>query len=759
MTEQRNRRILWPIVAASLTLPTTGAGVYYAVMRPGSPSMAENSQTEQESSLDVVEKALADTDASTPSVEPLALPVDQSSDLPVEPLGTNRYGSIQPVQVEQPYVAPPVESPEVPIPPTEMPIEAEVSRGQSPGDESSTVQPLENSLRGNGRYGSVPQLPEPPPAMAEASVNSLRGNAEPVSSSVEPPAAPPEMNDTASAIPNPFARASSEAASELPPDPSELKEGFDSSPLQTTESPTPAPTTRSVLVSRDNATASSANGVLSPTQPPTSQPYSSDESMVPINAGHADGIGGTDGDGKPGERALDGPQHSGLLIQKFAPPEIQIGKPCKFTVKVRNASEKLVADVEIRDQVPQGTRLINTTPTAENVGAGVVWKIGTLSPGEERTVEMQVEPTTEGEIGSVATVSCAARASVRTVCTRPQLTIKLTAPPKVLVGRQQRVQIELHNPGTGDASGVVLLENVPDNLSHVAGSSLEFAIGTLRAGETRQLELILTAEEPGPAVNRMIARGDGNLQADEAVQFEVVAPALEVAVEGPRRRFLDRPATYLVNVNNPGTAAARDVQLVTKLPRGMRFVQANNLGEYDAATHSIHWSLAELPEGENGTVELVAMPVEAGQHALEVEGRASEGLEARHRQEVQIEGLAAIDFEVLDHEDPIEVGGETTYEIRVSNQGTKAATNVQIAASLPQGMNLLSANGETSHRVQAGNVVFDPIASLAPKADTIYRLQVQVSQPGDLRLGVEIQTDDLQQPIRKEESTRVFGDE
>jgi uncharacterized repeat protein (TIGR01451 family) len=498
-----------------------------------------------------------------------------------------------------------------------------------------------------------------------------------------------------------------------------------------------------------------------PVEPIAPRAFSGQAGSNPLRNGPETAMSptGLEGAGKPGERTLEGPQRSGLLVQKFAPTEIQVGKPCKFVVKVRNESNQPATEIAIRDQVPEGTRLINTSPTAEAAGSEVVWQIGSLSPGEERSVEMQVEPTTEGEIGSVATVTYAAYVSVRTVCTRPQLALRLSAPPQVLVGRQQRVQIELQNSGTGDATGVMLLSNVPDNLRHAAGSSLEFAVGTLRAGETRQLELMLDAEEPGEVVHQLVARGDGNLQIEEAVEFAVIAPALEVAVEGPHKRFLERPATFLVNVHNPGTAAAKDVQLVTKLPRGMRFVKANNMGEYDATTHSVHWSLAELPEGKDGSVELVALPVESGQHTLQVEGRASEGLEARHSQEVQIEGLAAIDFEVLDQEDPIEVGGETTYEIRVTNQGTKAATNVSIVATLPPGINLIAANGETTHSIQSGSVVFAPIASLAPKADTVYRLQVQVAQPGDLRLAVEIQTDDLAQPIRKEESTRVFGDE
>jgi uncharacterized repeat protein (TIGR01451 family) len=116
-------------------------------------------------------------------------------------------------------------------------------------------------------------------------------------------------------------------------------------------------------------------------------------------------------------------------------------------------------------------------------------------------------------------------------------------------------------------------------------------------------------------------------------------------------------------------------------------------------------------------------------------------------------------FEVRDAVDPIEVGGETSYEIRVVNQGTKAATNVQVVVGLPPGMKATSASGESRYAIQAGGVVFEPIAQLAPKADTVFRVQVQGVRPGDQRVTVEVNSDDFDQPIRKEESTRVFGDQ
>lgn len=465
------------------------------------------------------------------------------------------------------------------------------------------------------------------------------------------------------------------------------------------------------------------------------------------------------GVGRPGEQALEGPQRPALVLQKFAPPEIQVGKTAKFVVKLRNVGQRPADDVKVTDEIPQGTQLVGTSPQAESTGGVITWSLGSLSPGEERSLEIELMPVEEGEIGSVAKVTFASQASVKTRCTRPQLAVRLSSPTEVLVGRQQPITIELHNPGTGDATGVMLLENVPDNVSHQAGPSLEFEVGTLRAGETRRMELMLTAEKPGHVVNILTAQADGNLQVQQQVEFDVIAPSLAVEIDGPAKRYLERTATYTVTVDNPGTATARDVQLVTKLPRGMQFKGANNLGEYDAATHSVYWSLAELPAGEKGVVELVTLPVQPGDHTLEVEGRAREGLQDRTTQQVSVEGLAAIMFEVADTADPIEVGGSTSYDIRVVNQGSKAASNVQVRVLVPQGMKVTGATGETRHVVEAEGVIFAPLAKLAPKADSVFRVQLEGTAPGDQRIAVEVTTEDISQPIRKEESTRVFGDE
>jgi uncharacterized repeat protein (TIGR01451 family) len=467
-----------------------------------------------------------------------------------------------------------------------------------------------------------------------------------------------------------------------------------------------------------------------------------------------------EGTGLPGAKNLEGLQTPQLTIQKFAPAEVQVGKPATFRVAVRNVGTVAANGVEILDLVPERTRLIGTSPRASRGTRGeLVWNLETIPPGEQASVEIQLMPVAEGEIGSVATVRFNAQASARCAVTKPELVLKTSAPGQVLIGEEVTLKIEVSNPGSGVATGVVLAERIPDGLQHPDGGDLEYEIGDLPPGESRKLELTLVASRPGPLTNVLVAHGDGNLGAEDRLNLEVVAPLLDLAVQGSKRRYLERKATYQLSVTNPGTAPAQQVELVAYLPSGLKFVSADNHGHYEEVNRAVHWRLEELPVNETGTVELVTMPVESGQQGIRLRGTAEKGLAVEKEQPVQIEGIAAILFQAADVTDPIEVGGETSYEIRVMNQGSKAASNVRLAVFLPPEMRPVAAEGPTRHAVDGNRILFEGLKRLAPKADTTYRVRVQGVRPGDLRVRVQLLTDEMTTPVTKEESTRVYSDE
>jgi uncharacterized repeat protein (TIGR01451 family) len=284
-------------------------------------------------------------------------------------------------------------------------------------------------------------------------------------------------------------------------------------------------------------------------------------------------------------------------------------------------------------------------------------------------------------------------------------------------------------------------------------------VGDLKPGESRQLQLHLKAVQPGVIANLITARAEANLHTEHRFNLEVTAPQLDLSLSGPKRRYLEREATYQFSVSNGGTAPAQQVELVAYLPQGLKFVNANNAGRYDAATRAVYWRMDELPIKSRGMVELVTLPVKPGQFSIKVRSAAQRGLVTEKEQPVMVEGLASVLFQLSHTKDPLEIGGETTYEISVVNQGSKASNNLQISVMLPAELKPVAADGPTRFNIENNRVVFEALPQLAPKTVAAFHVRAKGLRAGDLRVRCQLSTDDMQQPVVKEESTRVYADE
>ncbi len=553
------------------------------------------------------------------------------------------------------------------------------------------------------------------------------------------PPAPLKSNDIATPLAaraNPFAKPRSSAADALPTAPSKpaLQPTAGAAPFAAA----PPLTTKPATVKQPASGDRSADGPGTP-------------------------AGGATGQGRPGVPQLEGLQTPQLTIEKSGPRDLQVGKPARFEVTVRNVGAATAHDTVLKDSIPYGTSLIATLPPASPAGPGnptgdLLWSIGELKPGQEARVAMELMPRLEGEIGSVASVSFRSDATVRSRVTKPALEITAEPPQKTLIGEAMTLELTLSNPGTGTATGVVVEGLLPEAVSHPAGREVEFDVGRLEPGTSRSIKLVLTTATPGVHEIRLAARADGGIEVAQRLRAEITAPMLELAADIPSRRYLQRPATCKLKMTNTGTAPAMAVELAAQLPTGMKFVRANNAGYYDERTHRVLWSLEELPAGEDGTVELVVMPTTLGPQAIVAAARNPAGLADQLTHTIEVEGLAALSFEVVDSEDPIEIGGLTEYVVRVTNQGTKAATNVELAANLLGDLEPIDAKGPVPFGVENLLVAFDPLATLAPADEAVFRIRVRGRRPGNQRVQFMLKSDDLKTPLTAEEMTHVYSD-
>ena len=483
----------------------------------------------------------------------------------------------------------------------------------------------------------------------------------------------------------------------------------------------------------------------------------------------------------PAGPALPGRAAPSVLIEAVCPETVGYGQEFVYKLVVRNVGTAAVGGVRVEDEVPPGARYVGSDPPAEMTGDRLAWAVGTLEPGAERPITVRVKPGDEGEVRSRATVLFAAAVDARTRVTRPRVGVTVAAAELCRAGEETVVQIKLTNGGTGPAGRLVLQARLSDGLYHpqaqAGGGSIEAELPPLAAGESRTVPLRLTATKAGPQWCQVAVTADGSPDAGAKAAVAVVEPLLAVRQAGPARCLVRAEPTYAIELTNPGTAATDPILVQTVLPDGFEFVGASDGGT--ASGKTVTWRLPGLQPNANraltlkvraaaatdaGLIRTVARAesgtvTPAGGGALAA--RAGRPLEQKAETAVTAEGVAAVRFEVVGLDNPAEVGKDVTYEIRVTNQGTGPCGNVRVAALLADGTEFVGATAGAGGQAAAARatgqqLAFDPIPSLGVKAETVYRVKVRGTVPGDLRFRVQLTCDGLTAPLVKEESTRFY---
>ena len=463
---------------------------------------------------------------------------------------------------------------------------------------------------------------------------------------------------------------------------------------------------------------------------------------------------------QPGDRKLEGMQAPSVTIEKIAPREIQVNQPADFQLVVKNVGKIAANHVRVFDQIPSGTELVQSVPQPRRDANGKIsWELDTLAPGQEKRIKLQLLPRTPGEIGSVAQVTFSAMASMRTKVTKPVLAIQHSTEPKVLIGDKVVLNIDVKNEGDGPATDVIIQEDLPEGLAFSEGyRELEYAVGTLGPGQSKKVRLELQAAKIGRYRNVLVAHAGGGLKTQHAVDLEVIAPALQATGDGPTRRFIKRKATHRFSVRNSGTASATNVELICRLPSGLRYVSANNRGKYDENSHAVYWSLAELNSGLTANVELTTDPIEPGNQDLKFEANSDLDQSAKAICKLNVEHLVDIFFDIDDLVDTIEIGSDTTYKLRIVNQGTKTATNILLQVDFPSGIQPTAVEGKISNEIRGQQIVFQPITSLNPGDEIEIMIRGRGITAGDHRVAVNLSVDGREVKVAKQESTRVYSD-
>lgn len=438
--------------------------------------------------------------------------------------------------------------------------------------------------------------------------------------------------------------------------------------------------------------------------------------------------------------------------------EVNVGQECKCGLVVKNTGRLAAKDIVVEAYFPRTVRLIDADPFPSDSSDHLIWIFDHLEAGQEKTIDITLIPSRRGDLATSATVRFTGIASAVLKVEEPQLTVSIKGSSEVMVGENLMQTITVANPGTGIAHDVVVHVKVPEGLEHPRGKTVEMGIGSLGAGESRDLKLPLSAIAGGDAVLEVEARSSSNLVQKTQATVRVAAPKLGVEIAGPGLRYVNRHAQYFITVTNEGVAATDNVRIVHLVPEGFGFIKADKGGKYDATSGSVSWFVGRLEANESMQVAVDLNARQIGEFLHHVQASGENGTIATTKLPAKIDGTAAVVMEVSDLDDPVEVGTQTAYEIRVRNEGSRSAQNLRIACELPPGVDLIDTKGPSDHVLDKGVLHFKPIGELAPGARISYLIRINGKIPGTLRLRAKLTSNASQEPLIVEEMTKFYAD-
>lgn len=444
-----------------------------------------------------------------------------------------------------------------------------------------------------------------------------------------------------------------------------------------------------------------------------------------------------------------------IQLNKTMPSEVQLNAPFDYTIKVTNVTDMTVVNVVVTENIPGNLNIKNANPAATKDGGKLVWKLGTFAPKQSKRITVSGMATNTECIKTCASATYIVPACANVKVVQPKLQLKKTAPAEVLLCDPIPVKFVVTNSGSGSARNVKIEDTLPAGLRTAEGrSKLVFDAGTLATGQSRQFSTTLKASKTGKYVNKAVASSAGGLRVESETTTIVRQPVLAISKTGPEKRYLGRSVAYEITVTNKGDAPAKNLVLEDQLPLGVKFVSASNGGK--AVAGKVRWNLRTIMPNRSRKVSVTLMPDRAGTLTNTVSATATCAEGVRASVKTTVAGIPAVLLEVIDIDDPIEIGGNTTYVITATNQGSSPGTNISIVCTLEDNEQYVSSSGATIGAIEGNTVTFAPLRSLAPKAKATWRVVVKAVKTGDVRFKVTMNTDQITRPVEETEATHLY---
>ena len=262
----------------------------------------------------------------------------------------------------------------------------------------------------------------------------------------------------------------------------------------------------------------------------------------------------------------------------------------------------------------------------------------------------------------------------------PVIEVRQQIPSEIDPGSAVGVELVIRNAGSSAAEDVTVCSALPAGFELVAaeprpqpGAKPTWVLARLAPGEEQTLRLQLRRKADATEA-RLTSVVDVSYRGRVRSVAEAVVrqPVLTLSAAGPASVTLNDPALFRITVSNTGTGPARDVVLMSLLPKGLEHKQGNDLAV----------DLGTIAAGKSRTVELAVAAKRTGDMRVQIR------LESRDTAVVEEVTCCRVEPAWLtltaSTAGPVEVNRPALHELVVTNDGPNPAPKVELVLTLPK---------------------------------------------------------------------------
>ncbi|HEY4416300.1 MAG TPA: hypothetical protein VGO57_11465 [Verrucomicrobiae bacterium] len=227
-------------------------------------------------------------------------------------------------------------------------------------------------------------------------------------------------------------------------------------------------------------------------------------------------------------------------------------------------------------------------------------------------------------------------------------------------------------------------------------------------------------------------------------------PMLVIDCSLPEKAKADHPFEACISVHNVGNITESNVSVSLPIPESAVVTATTDGGT--VMDNAVQWTITNLPVNATKQICALLKPRWAGQLSLNPNASSADVALVQSFCDLSVSGTPALLLEKGGSPNPVRLGSTTTYTVRVTNQGTAEAGNVQVIATIaPELIPISASEGSINGQI----VTFSVAPKLAAKKSVTYTIVARGVKAGDGRSRFDLTSEVAKSPTYVEESTTV----